>query len=302
MRNMRIDLKYFIRALRLPFIQVSVLPFVFASLLYKTRFNFIAFLLGLGAVVLTHIGANLINDYADSKTGVDLLDKTFYGFFGGSKLIQEGIFTPGFYFKTAVACFIMAAFCVIFLGVVLYRPEVIFFYALILLLAWFYSVKPLAFSYHRAGEIIIFTLFGPVLVMGGYFIQTGIFPALESFMLSLPFGFMTTAILFVNEVPGFEEEKEKGKINWVSFTGADNAYLTYLILTFLVSAAVALNIIMGNLSSLSWLSLIFLSMAVKAAVILKKDFNRKTELIQASKLTIGMQLFISLVLITDALL
>jgi 1,4-dihydroxy-2-naphthoate octaprenyltransferase len=64
-------LKNIIRALRFPFLCASVLPFVFGSLIQKHNFNLSGFLLGLVAVMGTHLSANLINDYADSKSGVD---------------------------------------------------------------------------------------------------------------------------------------------------------------------------------------------------------------------------------------
>ncbi|MFA5096893.1 MAG: hypothetical protein WC478_06095, partial [Candidatus Omnitrophota bacterium] len=82
--------KKIIRALRLPFISASILPFVFGSLIARQDFNMLGFTLGLLAVIFTHLSANLINDYFDSKSGVDWRDGNFYGFFGGSKLIQEG--------------------------------------------------------------------------------------------------------------------------------------------------------------------------------------------------------------------
>ena len=75
----------------LPFLSASVLPFVFGSLIIRDNFNLAGFLLGLVAVMSTHLSANLINDYADSKSGADWQDRSFYGLFGGSKLIQEKV-------------------------------------------------------------------------------------------------------------------------------------------------------------------------------------------------------------------
>ncbi|MCX5701432.1 MAG: 1,4-dihydroxy-2-naphthoate octaprenyltransferase, partial [Candidatus Omnitrophica bacterium] len=67
--------KNIIRALRLPFLFASVLPFVFGSLIQKHNFNLSGFLWGLIAVIGAHLSANLINDYADSKSGVDWQDR-----------------------------------------------------------------------------------------------------------------------------------------------------------------------------------------------------------------------------------
>jgi 1,4-dihydroxy-2-naphthoate octaprenyltransferase len=61
------NIAIFIRALRLPFIVVSILPFIYGSLIERRGFNYGGFLLGLSAVISTHLSANLINDYADSR-------------------------------------------------------------------------------------------------------------------------------------------------------------------------------------------------------------------------------------------
>ncbi|MDD5255851.1 MAG: hypothetical protein PHR11_07380, partial [Candidatus Omnitrophica bacterium] len=63
-----------VRALRLPFISASVLAFVFGSLIERRHFNVAGFFLGLAAAVGLHLGANLINDYADSRSGADWQD------------------------------------------------------------------------------------------------------------------------------------------------------------------------------------------------------------------------------------
>jgi ABC-type dipeptide/oligopeptide/nickel transport system ATPase component len=87
-------LKSLVRALRLPFITASILPFVFGSLIERTAFGYTGFCLGFLAVISVHLSANLINDYADSASGADAHDLRFFGFFGGSKLIQENVFSP----------------------------------------------------------------------------------------------------------------------------------------------------------------------------------------------------------------
>lgn len=289
--------KDIIRALRLPFITASVLPFIFGSLICRKDFNFLRFLLGLLAASATHLSANLINDYADSKSGADWQDKNFYKFFGGSKLIQEKVLSQSFYLKTAVFFAIIAAVSVILLSLLLNRLSVIGFYLAILVLSWSYSEKPLQFSYHRWGEVFIFIFFGPILVMGGYFIQTGIFPDVKSFMLSIPFGFLTTAILFANEVPDFTDDKKAGKLTWVSIWGPQRAFLLYYLLIGLAFISILSNVILRYLDAWALLSFVFFIPAHKAAVILSKYPFDKMRLVESSRLTIAVQFLVSLVLI-----
>jgi len=295
-------LKNLIRALRLPFCTASILPFIFGFFLAHGNFKPLNFVLGFFAVLFTHFSANLMNDYADSKSGADWQDKRYYSFFGGSKLIQEKVFSERFYLAASVVCLSLAFCCVLALSVILKSVFIIIIYLAILLLAVSYSKKPLQFSYRRIGEFIIFILFGPVLVMGGYFIQTGIFPTLEGFILSLPFAFLTTAILFSNEVPDFPEDKKAGKFTWVSVLGPDKAYLLYYALIFCAFFSVILSIVLGYLKPLTLISLIFILPALKAANILKKSYADKMCLTESSKLTIAVQALVSIILIIGAIL
>jgi 1,4-dihydroxy-2-naphthoate octaprenyltransferase len=101
-----------IRALRLPFILASILPFIAGSLFARPHENGVGFLLGLITVGYTHLSANLINDYADSRSGADWKNRQYYGLFGGSKLIQEGVLDEGFYLGAAVFFAALAGMCV----------------------------------------------------------------------------------------------------------------------------------------------------------------------------------------------
>lgn len=147
----RFNLKNFIRAARLPFLSASIFPFFAGSLLERSDFRFLPFILGFIVAGSTHISANLINDYADSRSGADWQDKRFYEFFGGSKLIQEGILKESSYLKLSILFFCVATLSVLFLAVVLNSLMVIGFFLLIVFLGLSYSYKPFYFSYNYLG-------------------------------------------------------------------------------------------------------------------------------------------------------
>lgn len=294
-------LRNFIQALRLPFVAASLLPFIFGSLIIRENFNFLTFILGIFAVLATHSSANLINDYIDSRTGADWQDTNPYQFFGGSKLIQQNIFSERFYLKTAIIFVIISTVLVICLSLLMKNPLAIILYSIIVVLSWLYSVGPISFSYHKIGELIIFILFGPVLVMGGYFIQTKIFPDLRSFLLSLPFGLFTTAILFANEVPDFYDDQKVGKNTWVGLIGIKKAFILYYFLIFIGFLTILINVILGFLSPFVLFLFLFLAPAIKAAKIIKNFPQDKIKLIQSSRLTIIVQNLVSLGLIAGIL-
>ncbi len=291
-------LLYF-RATRLPFLLISILPFVFGSCIPGEDFKIVRFVLGLFSVMTTHLGANLMNDYGDALSGVDAFDKKYYGLFGGSKLIQEERLSAPCYFQLAVVCFGLAAVSVLGLAYVLRSPLTLILFAVIVFLSLAYSIKPWQLCYHRMGEILIFILFGPALVMGGIFIQTLQFPTLQGFLLSLPFGFLNTAILFANEIPDFENDCKGGKLTWVGFFGANKAYKFYMFLVTAGFASVFLNFIRGDLSLFSLGSFLLLILAYQAMTIQRQDSSDKEKLLVSSKLTIDITLCLGIVLILD---
>jgi 1,4-dihydroxy-2-naphthoate polyprenyltransferase len=290
-------LKDFVRALRLPFVTASILPFMAGSLAAKTGFSILKFSLGLMACVLTHLGANLLNDYADSKSGADWQDTKHYGYFGGSKLIQEGIFSENIYAKWSALFFGAAFLMVIVLAVVMRNATVLFYSLAIMLLAAAYSSIPFQFSYRRLGECIVFILFGPAIVMGSYFIQTGIFPDLRSFLFSLPFGFLTTAILFANEVPDHLDDEKVGKSTWVSITGSTMAFIAYCALIILAFISIVVNVLFGTLKPVALISLVFIVLAIKAAMIIRSFPEDKVRLMNSSRLTVLLHTIVSIILI-----
>ncbi len=254
------------------------------------------------AVAATHLSANLINDYADSKSGADWQDKTFFGFFGGSKLIQEGMFSEKFYLRTSVIFAFIATLSALILVLLSNNTLIIIYFAGIIFTAWSYSHKPFQFSYHYIGEFVIFLLFGPSLIMGGYYIQTGIFPTLQGLLLSLPFGLLTTAILYINEIPDYPQDAKVGKHNWVSLFKIEKAYIGYVVLVFCAFLSIITCIALGYLSLLSLLSFIFIIWAIKAAKIAREFPSDKVKLVESSKLTIKLQAAASIIIILDIIL
>lgn len=291
-----------LRASRAPFLVVFILPFVCGSLLEKGFFRWPRFWLGMGAVIFSTAGANMLNEYADSKSRADWQDTRRYQFFGGSKLIQEGIRSEGFVLSGALVCFILATLLVFGLTLMLKNTRTLLYYAVVIFFAYTHSGAPFRFSYRRLGEVLIFLLCGPALFMGAHFIQTGIFPSVRSFFLSLPFGLLTTAVLFANEVPDFSEDARVSKYNWVSISGPAKAYLLYEFIIILAFTAIAINVALEYLNPFSLFALPCLFVSFAAARILKKNFRDKNALAVSSLLTIIVHHVTGLILILSFIL
>ena len=291
-----------IRALRLPFLSASLLPFIAGTFLWHGDINWLGFFLGFVAVASTHLAANLINDYADSRSGADWKDLKFYGFFGGSKLIQENVLPEKFYLKSSLIFFAVAFFAVILLALGMKSNKVFFYYLIIVALGIFYSVKPIIFSYRRLGEAVVFILFGPACVMGAYFIQSQSFPNLDSFILSLPFGFFTMAILLANEVADYPEDFKSKKYNLISLCGQAKGYLLYFSAVEAGLFMVLINVIGANAHFIALSAFVVMGMLRRSGFVLKEYYQDKEKMLESSQLTIKAANLVYLFLIAGIIL
>jgi 1,4-dihydroxy-2-naphthoate octaprenyltransferase len=287
-----------VRALRLPFATASLLPYLFGTLYAAGEDGVRAdlFLAGAGAVFLCHIGANLINDYADHLSGADWLDRRHYGFFGGSKLIQEGRLAPGVYRAGALAAGaggLLATGAAALAG----RPWAPLVFAPVFVLAWSYSQKPLQLSYRGLGELAVAALFGPATVGGAVYLQTGAAPGWAALLVSVPFGLLTAAILVANEVPDAATDRAAGKATLVTRLGRGRGYLLFAGLVLLAFAAVLGGVGGRLLPPAALLSLGALPLGVAATRRLRRHAAEKRSLLASSRLAIALHAAVSAVLI-----
>ncbi|RJP28077.1 MAG: prenyltransferase [Candidatus Omnitrophota bacterium] len=283
---MGLTLRQFISSLRLPFVSSSLIPFIFGSIIFRQDFKWFNFIFGIFAVLFAHLGANVFNDYCDSRSGCDWKDLNSYGFFGGSKLIQQGKLSERYYLFSGLVFMFLALVCMACLFIKLRDYKIIYFGILIVLLSVGYSLPPLKLSYRGWGEIAVFILFGQALVMGGYYLQSGIFPDFRSFMLSLPLAFLITAILFCNEIPDFDTDRLSNKRTWVVRAGPKYAYFVYILINICSAAAIFINVYFGFMPKHALLIIFIFILPLKATFILRKSYNSKEKLLAASRLAI----------------
>ena len=121
-------------------------------------------------------------------------------------------------------------------------------------------------------------------------------------MLSVPFGLLTTAILYANEIPDSSEDIKTGKFTFVSFFSPERAYIFYYLLICCAFLSIIFNVILKFIGPLSLFSLILILPAFKAVSVLKTHFDDKVKLLESSRLTIAMQAAVSVILIIGALI
>lgn len=207
---------------------------------YEGFFHLGYFALAMIGSLLVHMTVNVINDYYDYVDGIDLRTQRT-PFSGGSGVLTSGLLRPKQAFWFATICLLIAMgigayFCFV-RGWLLFPLLLVAGFS-----AYFYNVY---ISKWLLGEIVAGLNFGPLLVLGSYYVQTGRY-SLEALVASLAPGILTANLLFLNEFPDREADQKGGRRHLVIAMGKENA--RFLFVVFLVGSY--LCIILGVITKM----------------------------------------------------
>lgn len=292
-------LKQLLKAARTDFLPASIVPF-FVGVAYALNRGFSLslsmFVLGLTGVAAAHLSANLLNDYYDYRSGADNRTAKVSSFFGGSRAIQNGIFTAGEILKFSLFLMSVAFLCGV--GIFAVTGDPVFLLLMLAggILAVEYTAPPLRLAYRRLGEVDIFLLFGVGIVMCSFYLFSRRFDS-GSFLISLPVAFLIAAVIICNEVPDFESDIGVGKQNLLSLTGVRGGSVLYIIVVCLSLLAIFLNVAKGILPFYAALTGVVYFPGIKAYSNLRNYPSDISGLIQASRFTVMQHSFVGIAII-----
>ena len=214
------------RALRAFSLPVSVLPVLVAAAaaLPVSQWRWGVLAASVAGAALLHLAGNLLNDYFDFRSGVDRKVAGDEGRPG--RLLVRAELRPSDVLIEAGAC--LAALVPVLVWLVWQcGPGLLAFGAAALLAAWCYTGPPLRLKYHALGEPVIFLTFGPLLMAGAAYAQTGRLDG-AVLLLAIPVGFATTAVLVGNNLRDEQEDRQAGIRTISHFAGARPARLLYV--------------------------------------------------------------------------
>jgi 1,4-dihydroxy-2-naphthoate polyprenyltransferase len=162
------------------------------------------FLAALAGSVLIQIGTNLANDYSDARRGADSADRL-----GPVRVTSAGLVTPRRVLVATWLAFAAAVGCGVYLAF-LAGPVILLIGALSIAAGVLYTGGPRPYGYAGLGEVFVFLFFGLIAVNGSYYVQLEELAFLPA-GLSVAVGFLSTAILVVNNVRDIETDRRAGK-------------------------------------------------------------------------------------------
>lgn len=294
---MRPIVKYLI-AVRAPFFTASIVPVVLGTVIAWTDSGNLHWgLLGLTllAGILIHAGTNLANDYFDHMSRCDESNREYLTpFTGGSRVIQNNILSAKAVLTFAWVCFSLSGLMGIYLAIKV-GWQILLLGLIGFFCGFFYTAPPIFLVGRGIGEILVGLNFGILMTQGAYFVQTGRF-SWEAVLASLPVALLITAVLYINEFPDYNADKDAHKNHLVVRWGRKKAVVGYVLLMSLSYALVLIGVALQSLPA--WTLLVFLTFplgwkAIKTAQI---NYDRPQQLVIANANTIKVHLGTGLLL------
>lgn len=274
---------------RLPFVSASVLPAILGAVwcwAFGHEFLLDNALLGVLGVLFLHLGGNTINDYFDWDES-DRINRFTTPFSGGSRSRTEHVLSRKTYLSMSIVFFVLATAAGVFL-IVTGRPLVFLIGTIGGLCGLLYSVKPFSLQSRGLGELVIFFAFGPLITLGMGYINFGAFSP-EYFLVGVPNGFIVANILWINEFPDYEADRNAGKRNLVVRLGTAASRYGYILLDMLLYLSVLVLILLRVYPLWSFLVFLSLPLALKTARHMWKHHADPEAIVPAQAGTIQLQ-------------
>jgi 1,4-dihydroxy-2-naphthoate octaprenyltransferase len=213
----------------------AIAPVVVATSLVGADINWFRALLALKVAVWLQIGVNFANDYSDGVKGTDA-DRV-----GPIRLVGSGLASAQSVKNAAFISFGIASIAGTWLAL-LTTPLLILIGISSIAAAWGYTGGKNPYGYKGLGDLSVFLFFGVVATMGTYYAQTEELTLL-SFIVSVPMGALSCAILSINNLRDRPKDELVGKRTVAVRIGDRNARRMYVVLLILAHFAAIATLI-----------------------------------------------------------
>jgi 1,4-dihydroxy-2-naphthoate octaprenyltransferase len=211
---------------------------------FKSDFNWWIPVLALLTTLGFQILSNFANDYGDGVKGTDNQDRI-----GPMRAIQSGMIQPA-QMKAAIVitgiCTFILAIALIYVSLGAEKILVsLLFIGLGIAAIWAaikYTIGDNAYGYRGLGDVFVFIFFGPVSILGIYYLIT---LQLNHWLWlpSLTIGLLSTAVLNLNNMRDIKSDKTAGKNTLPVKIGIDNAKILHYTVLFIAMASLIIYLI-----------------------------------------------------------
>jgi 1,4-dihydroxy-2-naphthoate octaprenyltransferase len=218
--------------------RIKTLPAAISPVLigtsYAEQITWINAALALIVALFLQIAVNYANDYSDGIKGAD------QNRIGPIRLVASGLASAVAVRNAAYISFLIAAIA----GSILSFNISMWLFiigGISILAAWGYTGGKKPYGYIGFGELSVFVFFGLVATIGSYYIQSEELNW-QIFLLSIPVGCLSCAVLVINNLRDLSNDKLVGKRTLAVLLGdkkTRNFYIVLLVISQLVSISAA---------------------------------------------------------------
>ena len=256
---------------------------------YDGAFHLGYALLAFVGLLLCHISVNVLNDYFDYRSGIDLETKRT-PFSGGSGILPAASLKPRQVFWFGIISFLLVipigVYFVIIRGWLLLPLLLV---GAICLLLYTPFITKLGWPEWAPGVGM-----GALPILGMYFVQSGTY-TVPAVAVSIVSGILVHNLLLLNEFPDIEADSKAGRKTLPITIGKAQASLFYSILTIVVYLWIIVTAVTEVIPYFCLLALLTLPLAIKA-------IQGASKYDDASKLVPAMANNVMVVLLTQLLL
>jgi 1,4-dihydroxy-2-naphthoate octaprenyltransferase len=246
-------------------------------------------LLAFVGLLLCHISVNVLNDYFDYRSGIDL-EVRRTPFSGGSGILPASLLKPKQVFWFGLVAFLLAVpigvYFVIARGWDLLPLLLV---AALCTLLYTPLLTRLGWPEWAPGVGL-----GALPVLGTYFVQTTAY-TLPAVIASIPSGILVHNLLLLNEFPDARADKKAGRKTLPIVMGKKKAGIVYCAMTIIVYLWIIGWVVVGKMPVFCLIALLTLPLAIKAIQGARKPENM-------SRLVPAMANNVLVVLLTQLLL
>ncbi|MEN8221669.1 MAG: 1,4-dihydroxy-2-naphthoate polyprenyltransferase [Acidobacteriota bacterium] len=226
--------------------------------------HFPSALLAVIVALLIQAGTNMVNDYADFKKGADTESRV-----GPVRVTQAGLISPD---EMKAGMGVVLLLIVIFSVPLVFRGGVpiLIIGVLSIISGILYTAGPFPLGYNGLGDIFVLIFFGPVATAGTYYVQT-LELSLNSVLAGLGPGLLSMAILSINNLRDYENDKAAGKRTLVVIFGRSFGKAEYLVSIVIATFVPVIIFLAGERMNYSIMVYLLLIMSIKPIKIILKD-------------------------------
>ena len=221
--------------------------------------NWWLYLAALASAVSMHAATNLLNDYYDVNNGIDTVESATAQY--RPHPLVDGKLKPDQVKRASYCLFALASLLGLCLAAIC--GWVVFWIGCVGVAAGItYTAPPLKYKYIALGEVSVFLMWGPLMILGAYYVQQRMLSA-SAMWVSLPFGALVALVLLANNIRDIDHDRKKDIKTIATMLGRDSGLRLYLALMVSAYAGIVALALSGVLTRWALIILLTLPLAFK---------------------------------------